>query len=172
MKKETDLNGVRAIAKTLLMIAVNRTPYSPVLVQHPLTYNGLVALPSEKYEGFQPIDITLNEENLKRWQESISQTIDETENPYHIYITGTKSIDNTYQIMLDYFETLISLAKNKEIQNALSVMKSDYINAFKFHDIGSLFSVHEVIHDYDYYVVIYPISFSIKCVTVLNYFII
>lgn len=75
-------------------------------------------------------------------------------------ISGTEGIDNTYHIMLDYFETLISLAKDKEIRNALTVMKSDYINAFKFHDIGNLFSVHEVIHDYDYYVVNYPISFS------------
>lgn len=76
-------------------------------------------------------------------------------------ITGTEGIDNTYHIMIDHFETLISLAKDKEIRNALLVMKSDYINAFKFHDIGSLFSVHEFIHDYDYYVVNYPISFSI-----------
>lgn len=76
-------------------------------------------------------------------------------------ISGTQGIDNTYHIMLEHFETLISLAKDKEIQNALTVMKSDYINAFKFHDIGSLFSVHEVIHDYDYYVVNYPISFSL-----------
>ena len=75
-------------------------------------------------------------------------------------ISGTESIDNAYHIMLGYFETLISLAKDTEIRNALTVMKSDYINAFKFHDIGSLFSVHEVIHDYDYYVVNYPISFS------------
>lgn len=76
-------------------------------------------------------------------------------------ITGTEGIDNTYHIMIDHFETLISLAQDKDIRNALLVMKSDYINAFKFHDIGSLFSVHEVIHDYDYYVVNYPISFSI-----------
>ena len=76
-------------------------------------------------------------------------------------ITGTEGIDNTYHIMLDYFETLISLAKDEEILNELLLMKTDYINAFKFHDIGSLFSVHEVIHDYDYYIVNYPISFSI-----------
>ena len=76
-------------------------------------------------------------------------------------ISGTEAIDNTYHIMLDYFETLISMAKDTEIRNALMVMKSDYINAFKFHDIGSFFSVHEVIHDYDYYVVNYPISYSI-----------
>lgn len=75
-------------------------------------------------------------------------------------ISGTEAIDNTYHIMLDYFEALISLVKDTETRNALTVMKSDYINAFKFHDIGSLFSVHEVIHDYDYYVVNYPISFS------------
>ena len=60
MKKETDLGGVKAIAKALLMTAVNQTPYSPMLVQHPFTSTGLVALPTEKYEAFRPIDITLN----------------------------------------------------------------------------------------------------------------
>ena len=45
MKKETDLGGVKAIAKTLLMTAVNQTPYSPMLVQHPFTSPGLVVLP-------------------------------------------------------------------------------------------------------------------------------
>lgn len=48
MKKETDLGGVKAIAKTLLMTAVNQTPYSPMLVQHPFTSSGLVALPTDK----------------------------------------------------------------------------------------------------------------------------
>ena len=45
MRKETDLDGVKAIAKTLLMTAVNQTPYSPMLVQHPFTSSGLVVLP-------------------------------------------------------------------------------------------------------------------------------
>ena len=76
MKKETDLGGVKAIAKALLMTAVNQTPYSPMLVQHPFTSTGLVALPTEKYEGFRPIDITLNNENLQRWQNSVNQVID------------------------------------------------------------------------------------------------
>ena len=71
MKKETDLGGVKAIAKTLLMTAVNQTPYSPMLVQHPFTSTGLIPFPTEKYEAFRPIDITLNEENLKRWWESV-----------------------------------------------------------------------------------------------------
>lgn len=50
MKKETDLGGVKAIAKTLLMTAVNQTPYSPMLVQHPFTSSGLVALPTDTQE--------------------------------------------------------------------------------------------------------------------------
>ena len=67
MKKETDLGGVKAIAKALLMTAVNQTPYSPILVQHPFTSTGLVALPTEKYEGFRPIDtIEYNVFYLKR----------------------------------------------------------------------------------------------------------
>lgn len=85
MRKETDLDGVKAIAKALLMTAVNETPYSPMIVQHPFTSTGLVALPTEMNKGFQPVDITLNEDNLKIWRESVSQIIDEAENPYHIY---------------------------------------------------------------------------------------
>ena len=86
MRKETDLGGVKAIAKTLLMTAVNQTPYSPMLVQHPFTSTGLIPFPTEKDKGFQPVDITLNEDNLKIWRESVSQIIDEAENSYHIYM--------------------------------------------------------------------------------------
>ncbi len=77
-------------------------------------------------------------------------------------ITGTKSIDNTYHIMLENLEKLIVLAENKEIIDVLKTIKADYISAFNHHDIGSLFSIHEVIHDYDYYVVNYPISYSLE----------
>lgn len=37
MKKETDLGGVKAIAKALLMTAVKQTPYSPILVRTRIT---------------------------------------------------------------------------------------------------------------------------------------
>lgn len=84
MRKETDLDGVKAIAKALLMTAVNQTPYSPMIVQHPFTFTGLIPFPTEMNKGFQPVDITLNEDNLKIWRESVSKIIDEAENPYHI----------------------------------------------------------------------------------------
>lgn len=79
MKKETDLGGVKAIAKALLMTTVNQTPYSPMLVQHPFTSSGLVAFPTDRSDNFKPIDITLNEENLKRWKESVLQAIQLTD---------------------------------------------------------------------------------------------
>ena len=86
MRKETDLDGVKAIAKALLITAVNETLYTPMIVQHPFTSTGLIPFPTEMNKGFQPVDITLNEDNLKIWRESVSQIIDEAENPYHIYM--------------------------------------------------------------------------------------
>lgn len=76
MKKESDLDGVKAIAKALLMTDICTTPYSPVIVQHPFTSTGFVVIPTEKHTGFQPIDITLNDENLKKWQDSMRRIIE------------------------------------------------------------------------------------------------
>lgn len=86
MKKESDLDGVKAIAKALLMTDICTTPYSPVIVQHPFTSTGFVVIPTEKHTGFQPIDITLNDENLKKWQDSMRRIIEKAENPYHVYM--------------------------------------------------------------------------------------
>ena len=146
MKKETDLGGVKAIAKTLLMTAVNQTPYSPMLVQHPFTSTGLVALPTEKYEGFRPIDITLNNENLQRWQESVSQIIDETENPYHIYmllnppyaLTFLK-LASPYLSRKDFSEILASAWINCEVpHNDPELNKADLVFMFKSADPKAL----------------------------------
>lgn len=86
MKKESDLDGVKTIAKALLMTDICITPYSPVIVQHPFTSTGFVMIPLEKHKDFQPIDITQNDENLKKWQDSMCMIIEKAENPYHVYI--------------------------------------------------------------------------------------
>lgn len=146
MKKETDLGGVKAIAKTLLMTAVNQTPYSPMLVQHPFTSSGLVALPTDRSDNFKPIDITLNEENLKRWQESVSQIIDETENPYHIYmllnppyaLTFLK-LASPYLSRKDFSKILASAWINCEApHNDPDLSKADLLSMFKSADPKAL----------------------------------
>ena len=151
MKKETDLGGVKAIANALLMTAVNQTPYSPMLVQHPFTSTGLVALPSEKYEGFRPIDITLNNENLQRWQNSVNQVIDETENPYHIYmllnppyaLTFLK-LASSYLSRKDFSEILASAWINCEApHNDPDLSKADLLFMFKSADPKALMEDEE-----------------------------
>ena len=146
MRKETDLGGVKAIAKTLLMTAVNQTPYSPMLVQHQFTSTGLVALPTEKHEGFRPIDITLNNENLQRWQNSVNQVIDETENPYHIYmllnppyaLTFLK-LASPYLSRKDFSEILASAWINCEApHNDPELNKADLVFMFKSADPKAL----------------------------------
>lgn len=146
MRKETDLYGVKAIAKSLLMTAVNQTPYSPMLVQHPFTSSGLVALPTDRSDNFKPIDITLNEENLKRWQDSVSQIIDETENPYHIYMLLNPPYALTflkfaspYLSRKDFSEILASAWINCEApHNDPELNKADLVFMFKSADPKAL----------------------------------
>ena len=45
MLKETNLYGVKSIARMLLMTPVHKTPYSPAVVQHPFASSGLVGIP-------------------------------------------------------------------------------------------------------------------------------
>ena len=40
MRKETNLEGVKSIAKQLVMVDLCLTEYSPVVVQHPFTSSG------------------------------------------------------------------------------------------------------------------------------------
>ena len=87
MREQTNLNGVKAVAKSLLMIDLHLTDYSPVIVQHPFTSSGMVACPSE--DGLRLMDITKSDKDLKAWQEYMKQFIDNAKNPYHIYSAAT-----------------------------------------------------------------------------------
>ncbi len=64
MRKETDLEGVKSTARMLLMTEVHKTPYSPVVVQHPFTSTGVVALPTEGTEPMELLDITADKDTL------------------------------------------------------------------------------------------------------------
>ena len=55
MRKETNMAGVKSVAKALLMLDIHLTDYSPVIVQHPFTSSGMVAAPTEN--GLAMLDI-------------------------------------------------------------------------------------------------------------------
>ena len=55
MKPTTELEQVKSVARVLLITEVYKTPYSPMVVQHPFTSSGFVA--TTKDGVMQLIDI-------------------------------------------------------------------------------------------------------------------
>ena len=90
MKKQTDMEEVKSIAKMLLMTDVYETKFSPIVVQHPCTSSGIVVLPEKDIKNFKSVDITQDEENLQAWRKAVSSAIDHTENPYELYMMVNK----------------------------------------------------------------------------------
>ena len=88
MRNETDLNRVKWVAKQLVMIEPHLTEFSPVVVQHPFTSSGMVAIPSD--EGIKHVDITKSPEELVSWQNFMKAQIDEAKSAYHIYMMTNK----------------------------------------------------------------------------------
>ena len=66
MREKTDLEGVKFVAKQLVMIDIHLTEYSPIVVQHPFTSSGITVAPSK--DGLRLLDITKSEEDLRAWQ--------------------------------------------------------------------------------------------------------
>lgn len=57
MKNETDLESVKAVARSFLMLEPQETEFSPAIIKHPFTDSGIVASPQNK-DGFSPLIIT------------------------------------------------------------------------------------------------------------------
>lgn len=96
MKKETDMAEVKSIAKMLLMTDVQETEFSPMVVQHPFTSSGIVVLPEKDGKNFKPVDITQDTDNLQAWRKTVSSAIDNTENPYELYMMVNKPYSLTF----------------------------------------------------------------------------
>ena len=94
MLKETNLDGVKSVARMLLMTPVHKTPYSPAVVQHPFTSCGIASL--NKGGKFQLLDITAKEEDLKIWQEFMKSKIEGAENVWGIYAFINKPYGLTF----------------------------------------------------------------------------
>lgn len=94
MRNETDLNRVKWVAKHLVMIEPHLTEFSPVVVQHPFTSSGMVAIPSD--EGIKHVDITKSPEELVSWQNYMKAQIDEAKSAYHIYMMTNKPYSMTF----------------------------------------------------------------------------
>ena len=92
MRETTDMTKVKSTARMLLWTDVHKTPYSPIIVQHPFTSSGFVFIPGDEF----PIDITKNAENLNRWREYMGKKVDEAVTASCICIMLNKAYGLTF----------------------------------------------------------------------------
>lgn len=74
-------------------------------------------------------------------------------------IANYETQDNTYSFVSQRLEYLIDTVKDKETKQTLSEALEIWENSMKNHDLEGLFTAHEYIHDYDYFVFNYPTKF-------------
>ncbi len=84
MLPETNLEKVKEVACTLLYTDVHKTELSPVVVQHPFTSSGFVAL--TKNGEMQVLDITEKEEYEMEWEERMRKEINDCDNVHQIFM--------------------------------------------------------------------------------------
>ena len=137
MKPTTDIEQVKSVARALLMTEVYKTPYSPMVVQHPFTSSGFVA--TTKDGVMQLLDITESEENLQAWQAFMRKQINSADNAYEIYMMTNKPYSLTF---LKYASPYLSKADFSKIladawirsenpNDDTNVSKSKLISMFK-----------------------------------------
>ena len=122
MKKHTDLDGVKQVASALLFTDIEKTKYSPMVVQHPFTNTGVTAISVEG--SFQFLNLLENPKDLDMWRQSMRQQIHNVETPYQIY----SLINSPYALtFLRFSQPYLSKEDFSSIL-ADAWMKSEYAN--------------------------------------------
>ena len=93
-RKETNLDGVKAMARTLLYTDINKTAYSPIVVQHPFTNTGFTMVMRNGEP--QCIDITADSNALHEWRKMVCQQIDSSKSAFEIYMMTNKPYGMTF----------------------------------------------------------------------------
>lgn len=149
MREQTNLNGVKSVAKALLMLDIHLTDYSPVIVQHPFTSSGMVAAPTEN--GLAMLDITQGDENLNAWRGLMVKQIDQAKNAYHIYMMLNKpyalsflSLAEPHLSQKDFSEILADAWIRSENPNMdKNFVKKNLVDMFKKADKSILMDGEE-----------------------------
>lgn len=95
MIKETDLAGLKSISKTLLMIEIHETEYSPMIVKHPFTDSGMTVAPNSEGE-LQLLNIMDDANAQRRWRDFMGKVIDNAKSAYEVYMMVTKPYGLTF----------------------------------------------------------------------------
>lgn len=87
--EETDLPGLKSLAHTLLMLDIQLTKMSPIVVKHPFTDSGIVGIKDEN-GGLAAVNLLDDPGALQRWRMLLHQQIDEAEKPFELLLLITK----------------------------------------------------------------------------------
>lgn len=90
MKTATDLREIKKLARMFVMLDIQNTEYSPLIVKHPFTDSGMVAYRTED-GGIAQADITSDPATLELWQQEKFRQIKEARTSHEISFMITKS---------------------------------------------------------------------------------
>lgn len=91
--KETDLSRLKSLAHSLLMLDIQPTKMSPIVVKHPFTDSALVGLRNNQGD-VKIVNLLEDPKALHRWRESYAQQIDETDTAFGLFLM----ITNPYKL--------------------------------------------------------------------------
>ncbi len=135
MKEQTNMEGVKEIARALLYIPIGKTALSPVIVQHPFTSTGFAMV-----EGYtQPINILESNENLRLWQEQLQREINKAKDVFRIDALLNNPYRLTFlkfakqEISREDFSSLLSSAwiRSENPNQDTNVSKGELVEMFK-----------------------------------------
>ena len=142
MKKHTDLDGVKQVASALLFTDIEKTKYSPMVVQHPFTNTGVTAISVEG--SFRLLNLLENPEDLNIWRQSMRQQIDNVETPYQIYSLTFLRFSEPYLSKEDFSSILADAWMMSEYANRdANVSKERLVSMFKQADRAKLMNKME-----------------------------
>ena len=131
MKKHTDLDGVKQVASALLFTDIEKTKYSPMVVQHPFTNTGVTAISVEG--SFQFLNLLENPKDLDMWRQSMRQQI-------HNALTFLR-FSQPYLSKEDFSSILADAWMKSEYANRdANVSKERLVSMFKQADRAKLMS--------------------------------
>lgn len=91
MVKKTDMDGIKSVARTFLMLEPQKTEYAPIIIKHPFTDSGIVPVLKDDNNSVGVANIMEDEKALSVWREQMRKQIDRIDSPHSLILMLTKS---------------------------------------------------------------------------------
>lgn len=95
MRKETDLEQIKEVAKDLLMLDIKENEMFPMLVDHPFTQSGIVYFHNSNGK-IEPAHLLKDKKALQDWHRVIAEQIDLADSAFKIHMLITKPYRITF----------------------------------------------------------------------------